>query len=159
MRSSNVMTVFSRSRYMGNIPGSPIIGMPLETVPPSIWQCVQLSLLPTYFSAYFGVSLNTFMPRRMVSPSGPAGIVDTSGMTHAFAESAVWGGFGGAPKLLELVESERTAARAAAAANPVRTAMGRLMISILRKQTVSRLRAGYFTAFAFPLCSAIRDTR
>src|ERR1700733_4459455 len=121
------MTVFSRSRYIGKIPGSPTIGIPCETVPPSTWQCVQLILLPTYFSANFGVLLKTRMPRRMVSPSGPSGIVAGSGATQAFAESAACPGFGGAPQLIELVKRNRTAERTDAATNPHRMAITRSM--------------------------------
>src|SRR5580704_2907160 len=139
MRSSNVITVFSRSRYIGNIPGSPTIGMPFDTVPPSMWQCVQLNLLPTYFSAYFGVSLKTCMPRRMLSPSGPAGIAEVSGATHFFAESAACG-VRGAPKLTELVENKMNTENANATTRPHRTAITRIMDILLREARPGTLR-------------------
>src|ERR1700722_17692967 len=144
MRSSNVMTVFSRSRYIGNIPGNPTIGMPFDTVPPSIWQCVQLNLLPTYFSAYFGVSLKTCMPRRMLSPSGPAGIVEVSGATHLFEESTACG-VCGAPKLTEFAENKMKTEKTATTVNPQRMAIARIMDMLLQEAKRATVQLPFYS--------------
>jgi len=69
----------------------------------------------------------------MLSPNGPAGIVAGSGATQVFAESAACPGFGGAPKLAELVENRMKAEKHKAATNPHRMAISR-NISILPRQ-------------------------
>ncbi len=91
----------------------------------------------------------------MLSPSGPAGIVEGSGATQAFAESAACPGFGGAPKLGELVENNMRTEKPKATTNPHRMAITRIM-DILPRQGEIATRNGYSTAFAFQVCSAIR---
>jgi hypothetical protein len=69
----------------------------------------------------------------MLSPSGPAGIVEGSGATQAFAESAAWPGLGGAPKLTELAENKMRTKKTKAATKPHRMAITRIM-DILPRQ-------------------------
>jgi hypothetical protein len=89
--------------------------------------------LPTNFYANFGVLLKICLPRRMLSPSGPVGIVAGSGATQAFDESTAWPGLGGAPKLTELVEIRMRAERINATANAHLMAITRSMETVLQK--------------------------
>ncbi len=155
MRSSKVMTVFSRSRYCRENSGQSDHRHPLRNRAAIDVAVRAAQLVADVFLGIFGRVIKNCMPSRMLSPSGPSGIVEGSGATQAFAESADCG-VRGAPKLTELAENRRRCGQ-----RPARQA-SRSGWRTIESWTSSqgrakfRSRAAYSTAFAFPVCSAIR---
>jgi len=124
-----------------NIPGTPTSGIPPATVPLAMWQCPQLILLPTYCAAYFGVSLNTRRPKRMLSPKGPSGIVARSGAVQVFAESATSRAFCDAKPLVR-PDNRMPNARTIVIAKPQRATIARITRLLPRSACRARLQAG-----------------
>lgn len=68
-----------RLRYSGNTPQRPTQGDAFGLLPASRWQLVQLRPLPTYAFADVWVSVSTRLPYRTAAPTGPSGMVLSSG--------------------------------------------------------------------------------
>src|SRR3984885_7353614 len=99
-----------------------------------------------------------FMPRRILSPSGPAGSVEGAGATQGVAAPAVCGGLGGAPKLTEPLEKIVRKKRTKAANKPHRMTIPRIM-EILHGQIRVQSRGEYSNAITFPECSGFRKNQ